>query len=141
MPVSSSELQRDLQALWRAKRNGRPMPLRRAFDVVELRPWLGSLCLIDIEANGRDFRYRVFGTRIANTIGQELTGRRVSEIAPQFRDGLRPGYVEVSRSARPATFAPIFHEPWRTIRLSDLVLPLSVEGLTVDMLLTCSYPV
>ncbi|MET4697855.1 hypothetical protein ABIE65_000872 [Constrictibacter sp. MBR-5] len=140
MPPSPSTLQRDLHALWLSKRGSGAVPLRRAFDVIELRPWLGFLCLVDIEEQGRDFRYRIFGTRIASLIGCELTGRRLSEIDGGLRDGLRPGYVEVARSGAPATFTPALHEAWRTIRLSELVLPLSRDGRGTDMLLTCCYP-
>ncbi len=140
MPPSPSMLQRDLHALWLSKRGSRPLPLRRAFDVIELRPWLGFLCLVDIEDQGRDFRYRIFGTRIATLIGRELTGRRLSEVDSGLRDGLRPGYLEVARSGAPATFTPALHEAWRTIRLSELVLPLSIDGLGTNMLLTCCYP-
>ena len=141
MPPSPSMLQRDLHALWLSKRGGGPAPSRRAFDVIELRPWLGFLCLVDIEEQGRDFRYRIFGTRIATLVGRELTGRRLSEVDGGLRDGLRPGYVEVARSGTPATFTPALHEAWRTIRLSELVLPLSTDGFGTDMLLTCCYPI
>lgn len=140
MPASPLPLQRDLQALWASKRDGGPIPLRRAFDVIELRPWLGFLCLVDIERQARDFRYRIFGTRIANIVGRELTGLRLSQVDGGLREGLRPGYVEVARCQAPMLFAPALQEAWRTVCLSELVLPLSSDGHATDMLLTCCYP-
>src|SRR3546814_2069899 len=41
MPATTSDLQHALHALWVRKRQDRPAPLRRDFDVVELRRWLG----------------------------------------------------------------------------------------------------
>jgi len=140
MLPSSSLLQRDLHALWETKRGDRSAPSRHAFDVLELRPWLGFICLVDVLAQGGDFRYRIFGTRIANVIGRELTGRYLSQVEPGLREGLLPGYLAVSQSWAPATFSPALRDAWRTIRLSELVLPLSTDGRSVDMLLTCCYP-
>src|SRR3546814_14604986 len=102
MPATTSDLQHALHALWVRKRQDRPAPLRRDFDVVELRRWLGFLCLIDIEAGGQDFRYRIFGPSVAAAVGPELTGRRLSDVEPGPTPGLIPGYPAVARTIRSA---------------------------------------
>src|SRR3546814_14836855 len=106
MPATTSDLQHALHALWVRKRQDRPAPLRRDFDVVELRRWLGFLCLIDIEAGGEHFRHRIFGTSVADAVGHELTGRRLSEVEPEPSAGLLPSYRDVARSAATDTLAP-----------------------------------
>ena len=40
---------RSLHAFWDRCRAGRVMPLRRDIDVLDLRPWLGHLMLIDVK--------------------------------------------------------------------------------------------
>lgn len=128
-----------LHSLWAEKCSGRLAPPRQAFDVVELREWLGSLCLVAVEDGGRDYFYRVFGTSLATTIGRELTGRRLSEVESEVAEAFASGYAAVVASAAPGHFAATFVNSLRTIRLSDLVLPLSQDGETVDALLTCTF--
>src|SRR3546814_17988197 len=89
MPASTSDLQHELHALWVRKRKDRHAPLRRDFDVVELRRWLGFLCLIDIEAGGEELRYRIFGTSVADAVGHETTGRRLYKVEPDLRSDAR----------------------------------------------------
>src|SRR3546814_5372642 len=114
MPASTSDLQHELHALWVRKRKDRPAPLRRDFDVVELRRWLGFLCLIDIEAGGEDFRYRLFGTRVVDAVGHELTGRHFSEVEPELSAGMKRGYTGVTGGAEPGTFDSTLGNTWRT---------------------------
>src|SRR3546814_2328999 len=45
-----------------------------------LRPALGYVLLIDVEDDGWDGRFRLYGTRVAEMYGEDMTGRRVSEI-------------------------------------------------------------
>ncbi|MFN4091136.1 MAG: PAS domain-containing protein [Alphaproteobacteria bacterium] len=141
MPASPDALQCQLHKLWSVKAEGGAVPLRRAFDAVELRAWLGFLSLIDVEDVGGDFRYRVFGTRLVGLVGQELTGLRLSQADPMLAAAVRPGYLAVLRTAVPATFDMVLEGDWHAVRLRDLVLPISSDGARVDMLLTCTYPI
>ena len=75
-----SELQQALYRLWLGKRDrGRAMPAWSAIDPIELRQWLGDLHLLEVIDGGRDFRYRVHGTRIGRQHGNEMPGTLVSE--------------------------------------------------------------
>lgn len=56
-----------------------PGPHLRLIDPLEMREALGFVALIDVVEGGRDFAYRVYGTRIVERYGADLTGRRVSE--------------------------------------------------------------
>lgn len=51
---------------------------RAAFDAFKLRPWLGFIMILEYLPEEDDFRYRIYGTHIAEQSGFDMTGRRVS---------------------------------------------------------------
>jgi hypothetical protein len=51
----------------------------RDFDVFAFSGAVGFMLSVDVERGGADFRYRVYGSRIAERTGHDLTGRRLSE--------------------------------------------------------------
>lgn len=67
-------------AYWHTLRGNRPMPLASDISPFDLRPALGYVLLIDIEDDGWDGRFRLYGTLVAEMYGEDMTGRRVSEI-------------------------------------------------------------
>jgi hypothetical protein len=50
-------------------------------DPTQLRPALGYLMLVDVGAGPNEFRYRLYGTKIAKVAGFDMTGKTVWEIA------------------------------------------------------------
>ena len=52
---------------------------RGDFDAFTLRPWLGYIMILEYLPDREDFRYRMYGTRIATQSGFDMTGRLVSE--------------------------------------------------------------
>jgi hypothetical protein len=131
----------ELLAFWHARRGTRPMPARGNFDVVGLKPWLGNVHLLDVEEGGLEFRYRVYGSVIAEYFGNDFTGKTTAAVRPEAREIVRHEYRTACRERR-----PIFVHRQREISGSEqlverLVLPLSSDGETVDKLLVCSYPV
>jgi hypothetical protein len=129
-----------LYRLWEAKRGAAAMPSRREFTVEELAPWLGHLMLVDAIEGGRDFVYRVFGTRIADFLGHDLTGKRLSTLAPQVQHVVGEEYrgALVARRPRYVIGSPFL---WRRVTIvARAILPLSHTGSTVDQLLIGFYP-
>lgn len=55
-------------------------PLRRDFDPLAMRDWLGHLYLADVIGAGQRFRYRLVGTQIVRMLGRDVTGRHFDEI-------------------------------------------------------------
>jgi hypothetical protein len=53
-----------VQSYWDSKRRGRSMPSRADIRPDELRDWLSQLMLVDVIDGGRDFRYRLLGTKL-----------------------------------------------------------------------------
>ena len=76
-----------LLALWHAKRGTRAMPGRADFSFEDFLPWVGHLALLDVVEAGEDFRYVLYGTRLAETFGFDLTGHSaraaIAQIGPQ----------------------------------------------------------
>lgn len=56
------------------------LPLANAVDALSLGPALGDVMLLDVIDQGQDFRYRVYGSKIAEGANFDMTGRLTSEI-------------------------------------------------------------
>ncbi len=124
---------------WNGKRRGRSMPARADLAVPELKPWLGYVNLVEVSHDPLDFRYRVFGTHIAQAIGIDLTGQWISQ-NPGGVAELRRGYEEVVERKSPLYQ---IHETDRfkgAYRHHRILLPLSDDDETVNMVLVLSYP-
>jgi hypothetical protein len=127
---------RQLFALWRAKSRGRAFPARGDFDPVELRFVLAHLFLVDHLPDGNEFRFRVYGTHLAEKERIDLTGKLVSD-HPDGDHAIRVNRVLrwVQRRGRPWLAQEYFvvdQRPWRD---AALCLPLGRDGGTVDMVL------
>jgi hypothetical protein len=68
-----------LHDYWTTLAAGRPMPFTSDIDPLAMKPALGYIMLLDVIDGGRDFRYRLYGSRIAAVSGFDVTGRLVSE--------------------------------------------------------------
>jgi hypothetical protein len=64
---------------WSRLRSNRALPLAETIYPLAMRRALGYVMLIDLVENGRDFRYRLFGSAIAAVSGFDMTGRLLSE--------------------------------------------------------------
>jgi len=103
-----------LIGFWRRHRAGHALPCVDIVDPLALRPALGYIMLLDVLDDGWDYRYRLYGSQIAQRFGRDLTGRRTSDIsrtaytgnfylagyravlarrAPLFSVSSSPGYV------------------------------------------------
>lgn len=49
------------------------------FDPFKLRPWLGFIVILEHLPVENDFRYRIYGTHLADQTGLDMTGRLVSD--------------------------------------------------------------
>lgn len=117
--------------------SGQPGPHLRRIDPLDMREALGFVTLIDVVDEGRDFLYRVYGTRIAERYGADLTGRRTS----QTDDGSYAAafLVAVYRAALQRA-EPVFTEHYpsprsSTAKWSRIVLPLVGDGGRIERFL------
>jgi hypothetical protein len=131
----------ELLAWWTARCGARPMPSRADFEVSELKPWLGNIHLIDVEEGGAEFRYRVYGSNIAQYFGRDLTGLTTAVARSATRDIVRSEYMTVVRERRPMLVQRERSIAGRDTPVERLILPLSADGAGVDKLMVGSYPV
>lgn len=127
---------------WDSKRRGRPMPSRADIDPVEMRDLLPGIILIDVVHNPTRLTYRLVGTDEVEVRGNNPTGKDVREnvfaVTPEF------GF-ETYRLAAEQGLVIYDQEPWaspnpRLSELASVVMPLSSDGQTVNMLMAyCDY--
>ena len=128
-----------LYRLWESKRADRAMPGRRDFAFEDLGPWLGHLILVDVLDHGRDYAFRIFGTRIAEFLGQDLTGKRLNMLSPRVQRAMGEEYGEVVATRRPRYIVGSPHLSRRFSVAARAILPLSHAGCAVDQLLIGFY--
>src|SRR3546814_17498698 len=97
----------------------------------DLQPWFGDLLIADVLDAPRDFRFRLFGTNIANAVGRDLTGRRLSD--PDTLDDPAPALLKVlSEVVDGPTIATtaggLYWQQRSYLRFPGLSLPLCAEG-------------
>ncbi|HEX3498468.1 MAG TPA: PAS domain-containing protein [Stellaceae bacterium] len=132
---------------WESKRHGRLMPSRADIDPLELKPYLSQLVLLDVEGEPPRFRYRLVGTEVTRVrrglSSSDPTGRFVDEVTHhQGTDTVLAHYRRVVTERKPSTdagtYTPSPERPW--VRFSRLVLPLSSDDVSVNMLLIALVP-
>lgn len=131
---------RFLVEYWNHLRGKDPMPAASAVSPFDLKPALGHLVLIDVLDEGWDGRFRLYGTKVAETYGQDMTGRCVSDIdggnyiSVFFRALYRTAWLR-KQSFFSLHFPPphVSVESWQR-----LALPLSGPDGSVTRFLACN---
>lgn len=126
-----------LFAYWQGKRHGDRLPSRGDIRPEEMKPFLPIVYLVDVLGDDQ-FRYRLLGTEIVDYARRNMTGHILSPAThgPTFEQ-MRAVY----RSACEGK-ALVFRRRARAldrddalVRVDGIVLPLSSDGRSVDMLL------
>ncbi|MBL8807283.1 MAG: PAS domain-containing protein, partial [Rhodospirillales bacterium] len=129
-----------LYGYWRSLRPAPDtLPGRRHFDPVDVPAALASIWLLDVQREPFRLRYRLAGTNMGATLGEDLTGRWLDEARPKVLTV--PGYFDRYRfmaDTGRATWrhgpAQMTHDPyWHS--LQNVMMPLAADGRSVDMLL------
>ncbi len=138
-PQGLSPVARALFDYWDGKRRGRAVPARRDLDPLEMRAWLGHLILTEVVDGGRDFHIRLFGSEIARGLGYDMTGQNITDIksSPQAIREFLADYRAVMATRQPsrAVYDYVSVHTGRIVKFERLLLPLSDDGTTVNMLL------
>lgn len=131
-----------LHDYWDRKRAGCRMPPWHKFDAVEMKPWLGRLNVVDVERRGcaDAFRYRIFGTEIAEILGRELTGRYVGDGDAGAGALMLEGYREVVARRAPILRRQDPVDGTRMLQHVRLMLPISEDGRQVNKVLVGIHP-
>lgn len=128
---------------WAAKKGDRPMPARADIDPLEIVSILPNVVLMDVLRDTRpgwplDFRYRVMGTTVDSHMSRRFTGVAMSEVPHQQPDSqLFRNFARVVETQQPQFNRVPYVGPHKDfLSVVDLVMPLSSDGETVDMLMS-----
>lgn len=120
-----------LHDYWRGLDMAQPggMPFAAQVDGLDMMPALGNIMLLDVERDGLDARYRLYGTKVADKAGRDWTGWLVSEMNRLTRTPAallyRAGYLAVYRRHMPL-FTEHNSPPWVAAEAwRRLILPLA----------------
>lgn len=132
----------DLYRYWEGKRRGRAMPARADIDPLELRQQLANLILVDVAGAPPQFRIRLAGTDIVSRYGAELTGKALDDIDLGSDLAAIKEQYEATVFKQTPTYCRHYIETkkHKLLRYERLLMPLSADGSTVNMLLGGIYP-
>ena len=136
LTIADPRLQR-LYDYWLDKRQGRRTPARADIDPLEMLYVVGNIMLVDVfgEAPLR-FRIRLHGTNLFLRHGGELTGKIIDELpATERRELVIQTFTQVASTGEPLHAHRKFLLDRRWTQYETLVLPLSKDGGTINMLL------
>jgi hypothetical protein len=110
---------------WRGITGTADLPPAEAIDPAALVFILGWLMIMDPLDGGSDFKYRLYGSRIAELTGRDLTGCKVSDSFPDFAAFTSEIYRSAMQTRRPVLTR---HTPPKVIvvaRWERLILPFA----------------
>jgi hypothetical protein len=120
---------------WQRKGESKGMPARADIDPLDIPQLLANIFLIDVvPGEPRRFRFRLVGTRITELEG-EMTNRFLDEFIPGAAGTAMARHYEDAAQGRLSVRHETLH--WRRrdyVNYDVLLLPLSSDGRTVDML-------
>jgi hypothetical protein len=126
---------------WAAKCGGRPMPSRADLEPAEIKSLLPYVILMDVLRNARpdwplDFRYRLIGTVTDAMMNARYTWKCMSELPHQQPDSrIWQNLAHVTTTGQPHISRVPYVGPHKDfMSVVDLVMPLSADGASVNML-------
>lgn len=132
---------RFLNRFWRERRGTAELPPSSGIDAMALRPALGYLMLLEPVDGGTDFRYRLYGSIVAEHAGIEMTGKRVSDVpAPLVAVYFLATYRAVLAERRPLFAHHATHHDIQIAQWDRLILPFADAEGGIDRLLVGNVP-
>jgi hypothetical protein len=133
---------RFLTTYWRGLAGPDTLPHLKQIDPLALRPALGYVMLLDLVENGRDFRYRVYGSIVASVSGFDMTGKLLSEhpASPYVTEFALAGYRAAVQRREPVYTERHPVGAVHTTRWQRVALPLVGDDGTVARILAGTAP-
>ncbi|MBA4095279.1 MAG: hypothetical protein C0484_00730 [Rhodospirillum sp.] len=127
---------------WRAKLDGRRLPIVGGFGRTDLARWADNLMMIDVPGDIADFRIRWLGSNLAAMFGTPRAGTGIEAMTSVGeRSSVLPQYRVVIDTGLPAYYATEVELSRRgVVAQQKLILPLSSDGAKVDAVLAGIYP-
>jgi len=126
----------DLLQLWEERRQGGSLPARGAFDPLDLKKFLGRIVLFDVLRDPRRFRFRLVGTEWVLRFGLDPTNTLVDDFPRvQSRPFINEVLGKVVDGRMPYWARRAILIEGRYYHYGMLLMPLSADGETVDMIM------
>jgi hypothetical protein len=90
-----------LLAYWVSRCSPSELPPVAAIDPLELKFLLGWLMIMEPVEGGADYRYRLYGSYVADAFGRDLTGQRIGQSFPDISRFVISIYQQLLRNRRP----------------------------------------
>ncbi|HVO02417.1 MAG TPA: PAS domain-containing protein [Candidatus Cybelea sp.] len=119
------------------KRGSRLFPARADLDPVDFPYALGDITLVNVHRDPLNFSFRLDGSRHVERFGFDLTGRSLDEFPyPEMRQAIFDSYRDVVDRREPLRYFRELESGGRWFRYETLLLPLSSDGTTIDMIVS-----
>jgi hypothetical protein len=132
--------QRHLTRYWERLRADYLLPLWSQVDTSELASSRDNLCVMDVNRDSANLRYRIreHGNKLTEYYGSACAGRFLDEImTPAALPALTDIYARAVKGGRPVyTVSPITDSKGHAVVFERLLLPFTISGSTVDVVLT-----
>lgn len=126
-------------AYWEAKRKDGLLPARKEIDVLDLRPLIGWMHLVEV--GGREpanYAYRLLGSAVRLNHAPNVNSFRLGDYRPgPYRDSLYEDYSSVAFTGAPSYQQVVAMLAYVQYSYSRLILPMADDGRQVDTLLVC----
>lgn len=132
---------RRLHAYWDEKRAGRIGPTRAEIDPVEFRYAVGWVNLFDVSQGADNFVIRVLGGQTERVLDLGTGFRTAADVQdPEFHAIAHRDLCWVVENRKPLRSFHDLTTQRRRYRFEGVMLPLSDDGQTVNMLLVAAIP-
>ena len=134
--IESPTLRRFFQ-YYLQKRGTRDFPARADLDPVEFSYALGDITLINVQHDPLNFTFRLDGSSHVERFGFDMTGRSLDEFPyPEMRLAIFDSYRDVVEHRAPRRYYRDLESSGRWFRYETLLLPLSNDGVTINMIIS-----
>lgn len=137
--IRSDKLRR-MHAYWVRIKGDKAMPARADFDPVDIPDLLANISLMDLSFEPFRATAKVVGTAIVEFLGRDHTGKSIEEgLEPALASEAMAQYRDVVDARQPVLVASMARVRDREhFEVERLLLPLSDDGETVNMCITCT---
>jgi len=138
-PTIAHPMLATLLAYWHQKRGKRVMPARADIEPAELKALLPNIFMVDVEYAPFRLRYRLVGSALVDVLGQDIKGKYLDEMPLLFRTFAAGAYEEVVRVRVPCYKEVSGIAAYFRVAYKRLLLPLSTDGQTINIILGAIY--
>jgi hypothetical protein len=132
---------RQLHGYWKSKCSDVTPPPRGAIEPGEIRALLPYLVLCELTAAPIRIFYRLVGTAVVRSHGEDFTGRDHATVASLADSGIEESYRLVLESGAPVFGRTALYAGDQTwIGFEYAILPLSDDGKTINKCLAIECP-